>query len=166
MNNISTSKEIKIVDCDIKDLWFDEDVPYLAFKTRLPFLCDKDGNVLFGNYFLRTKKCKVIFIENNPLLEESLMELERFLVNANDLERLYNLDNELLTYLNNELKQDLEQLSLFDTIELRETRLISKEIYIQPARYDFVKHNTIKKVDNGDEDDDFSLFDYYGEGEI
>ena len=164
---ISKSNNIKIVDCDISNLWFDEDIPYLAFKSKLPFLCDTEYNVLFGNYFFRdkSKKCKCIFIRNNPLLEESLLELERFLVNENSMERLHALDTELLTWLNNEFTGDIEQLSLFSSLDICEKGTITEEAYIKPT-VDHEHKPAIKKDTKSEEEDDFSLFDFEEDGGI
>ena len=151
---ISTSREIHIEETDLHNLWFDEDIPYLAFESSIPFLCDTDYNVLFGNYFLRDtkKKAKVIIISNSRLLEEGLWLMEKTLTEEKDIGRLTELDRELRTYLKNEMASDL-QLQLFDLSDTSEKRLISKENYIMPPE------RTRIKIEENDNQLMFDLFE-------
>lgn len=134
------------------------DIPLLNFKTKLPLLISFNNEVILGNSIRNCYKEEVTCIRINccDFLKKCLYNMERLLVEENNIQRLYQLEKELMDFINSELKVVEEQDNLF---VFRETRFINEDNYNKPPSYNFEKHKSKKKGD----DDSVSLFSCFGE---
>ena len=150
---------MEIIQVKKEDLKFN-DLPHIKFKTTLPLLINQNNEVLLGNSiknnYLNLVDC--IKIQANNYLRYCLYNLEKTLIEENDLTRLYSFEKEIREYINCELLE-VNSESLFD---YKETGFIDETRYNKPPAYNFEKHNT-KKNNKQEEDKNVDLFSCFGE---
>lgn len=136
--------EIKTIPKD--NLHFQE-MKQIDFKLDIPILINNKCFVLLGNSVknILGNDVKVISISANNYLNQCLFDLEKIIVDENNLERVYQFQEEISQYIYSELN-NIDKNSLF---EVKEYGLIDEAKYIKPPEYNFEKHNTKKKKDDG-----------------
>lgn len=134
-------------------------LPDLTFKSKLPLLINQNNEVILGNSIKNCYGEEVSCIKINCIdfLKNCLYNIENELIKENNIDRLYEIEKELMEFIEKELKKEIEQITLFD---YKERNFITEENYNHLPEYDFVKHNLIRK--KGD-DESVNLFSCFGE---
>jgi len=160
--------KIEKTEIECWKLTFNETVPLVNFKTDLPLLINDENKVILGNSLrdnydmLDLVKC--VIIKKDIYLENSLLEIEiQVAIEEENEDRLYEIEKEMKSYLSS--FYNFEKLSLFDESEIRQTDIITKEIYKDPGDYDYIKHNVVDKQEEEEEGDveNASIFGDFGE---
>jgi hypothetical protein len=146
-------------------LTFNYDCPQIDYKPNLPLLVDTNGLVLIGSSFRKhfdpLDMVSCILTEPDGYLTKSIWEIEKEIVLEQNINRIYEIESEFKNYLD-EFKNPYESFTLFDNIP--DDRLITKENYIDPGDYDYIKHNIVDRKDVDEEDLEYAgLFSNIGE---
>ena len=146
-------------------LTFNYECPQIEYKPNLPFLIDSNGLVLIGSSFRKhfnpLDMVPCILTEPDDYLTSSLWEIEKEIVLEESLERIYEIEKEVKKYLA-DFKNPYESFTLFE--DMPDDRLITKENYVDPGDYDYIKHNVVDRKDVDEEDLEYAgLFSDIGE---
>lgn len=135
-----------------------KEMPQLPVNIDVPLLISERGDVLIGNslknYIVGDTRCVIINNELADHLEKWLEDLEKYLIEENDMKRYHEIEKEVQDYLREaNLTRIDDNLFLLE----REIRTIEETEFDKPGKFKFKKSR--KKEDSKDD----NLFSCFGE---
>lgn len=126
-----------------------KEIKQLQYKWTLPILVNDELEVVIGNSLKDSLPDNIIIVkmDNNQreVLFQALYDIETKIAEENSEERLNLLQVELQQFFNEVRKPVVEYMDLFP---MKEERIITPELYIEPPPYDFNKHGKGKVLFN------------------
>ena len=126
-----------------------KEIQQLDYKWKLPILIDTDLNVILGNSLKDILPDNIIIVQmdnhQREVLFQALYDIEEKIAEENSEDRLNQIQMKLREFFIEIRKPVVEYMNLFD---IKETRCVSVDNYIEPPPYNFDKHGKGKILFN------------------